>query len=109
MEGQENRHLGLFEQLDFEGWNGPDWRLSTRLHADDVIVEMMGQRTEGLQAHLDMCRQIVEQNPDMKAEASGSWGCRPPDRRASHEALVGALRRSCGIVSPAPPVAALPD
>src|SRR3954451_1647028 len=79
MAGQEDRHIELFDKLDFDGWNGPDWQLFSQLHTDDVTVEMMGQRTEGVQAHIDMCQQIVEQNPEMKVTghpikiAQGEW------------------------------------
>jgi len=79
MAGQEDRHIELFDKLDFDGWNGPDWQLFSQLHTDDVTVEMMGQRTEGVHAHIDMCQQIVEQNPEMKVTghpikiAQGEW------------------------------------
>ena len=79
MTGQEDRHIELMDKLDFEAWNGPDWQLFRHLHTDDVTAELMGQRTEGLQAHLDMCQQLVEQNPDLKVTghpikiAQGEW------------------------------------
>ncbi len=51
------------DQLDFEGWNGPDGALFRHLHTDDVTVEVMGQRTKGLQAHLEMCQQPRRAEP----------------------------------------------
>ena len=78
--GQETQqNLELFDKLDFEGWNGPNWDTFSRLHTDDVVVEFLGQRTEGRQAHVDFCRDIIEQNPDMKIAshpikvAQGEW------------------------------------
>ncbi len=66
MSTPEETHLSLFERLDFEGWNGPDWDLFRELHTDDVIVEMMGQRTEGIEAHLAVCQAYVASTPDSK-------------------------------------------
>jgi|tagenome__1003787_1003787.scaffolds.fasta_scaffold20189295_1 hypothetical protein len=79
MAGQGERHVELFRKLDLEGWNGPDWELFRQLHTDDVVVDLMGQRTEGLEAHVTMCRQIIEQSPDLKVVghpvtiAEGEW------------------------------------
>lgn len=78
---EEERNIELFDRVDFEAWNGPDWDLFRQLHTDDVFVEMMGQQTEGIDAHVDMCRQIVEENPEMKIVdhpikmAQGEWTC----------------------------------
>src|SRR3712207_4408082 len=66
MATQEEQNIERFDRVDFEGWNGPDWDLFRQLHTDDVFVEMMGQQTEGIDAHVDMCRQIVEENPEME-------------------------------------------
>jgi hypothetical protein len=38
--------IDLFEKVDFEAWNGPDWDLLRKLHSDDVHVEMFGDKTE---------------------------------------------------------------
>lgn len=81
MASAEEQHIDLFDKLDFEAWNGPDWELFRHLHTHDVVVEMMGQRTDGLDAHVDMCQQIVKQNPDLKIDehpikiAQGEWTC----------------------------------
>lgn len=81
MVSPEDQHIELFGKLDFEAWNGPDWDLFRDLHTNDVVVEMMGQRTEGLDAHVDMCQQIVTENPNLKIDdhpikiAQGEWTC----------------------------------
>lgn len=81
MASLEDQHIEMFGKFDFESWNGPDWDLFRDLHTDDVVVEMMGQRTEGLDAHVDMCQQVVRENPDLKIDdhpikiAQGEWTC----------------------------------
>jgi hypothetical protein len=79
MASQQEQNLANFDRLDFEGWNGPDWDLFRHLHSDDVIVEWAGQRTQGIDAHLAMAKQTVEQTPDAKITshpikiAQGEW------------------------------------
>lgn len=81
MGSQEDEHLHLFDKLDFEGWNGPDWELFRSLHTDDVIVEMMGERTEGIEAHLAVCQAYIEATADYTIRShpiqfgSGEWTC----------------------------------
>src|SRR3954453_15751927 len=78
---QEEEHLRLFDRVDFEAWNGPDWDLFRELHTDDVIVEMSGQRTEGIEAHVAMCQAMIAANGDSKVRShpiafgSGEWTC----------------------------------
>ena len=75
----EAQNLANFDQLDFEGWNGPDWDLFRRLHTDDVIVEIAGQRTEGIEAHLAWAQGFIAAFPDAKILdhpiklAQGDW------------------------------------
>ncbi len=81
MATQEEQNLELFDRVDFEAWNGPDWDLFRQLHTEDVFVDMSGQQTEGIDAHVDMCRQIREENPGMTVQdhpikmAQGEWTC----------------------------------
>src|SRR4051794_26371972 len=75
----EEQNLEAFDRVDFEAWNGPDWDVFRQLHTNDVIVEMTGMRTEGIEAHVDACRQTVDAYPDSKIVshpikiAQGEW------------------------------------
>jgi ketosteroid isomerase-like protein len=78
MATQEEQNIERFDRVDFEAWNGPDWDLFRQLHTDDVFVDVFGQQTEGIDAHVDMGRQMAE-NPEMKVVdhpikmAQGEW------------------------------------
>ena len=77
----EARHLALFDELDFKAWNSQDWDGFRRLHAPDVIVEMLGNRTESVEPHVAMCRDVWSAVPKSKilahpvSFASGEWSC----------------------------------
>jgi hypothetical protein len=79
MDGTEASHLDAFDDLDFKGWNGPDWDVFRHRHTDDVIVEMMGKRTTNLDDHVALCEDVIKQNPKLKIEdhpiklAEGEW------------------------------------
>jgi hypothetical protein len=79
MATQEDKNIAEFDRLDFVGWNGPDWDVFRELHTEDVKVDMAGQHTEGIEAHVAMCKQIIEQMPDAKIAnhpikiAQGEW------------------------------------
>lgn len=79
--GQEQvtRNLELMDQLDFEGWNGRNWDLFSKLHASEVIVAGFGQATEGNAEHVAWAQAFIEQNPDSIINAhpirigAGDW------------------------------------
>ncbi len=76
---QEAQNLANFDRLDYEAWNGPDWDLFRQLHTDDVVVEVAGQRTEGIEAHVAWAQGFVAAFPDAKVVdhpiklAQGDW------------------------------------
>jgi hypothetical protein len=71
--------IDLFEKVDFEAWNGPDWPLFRHLHSDDVFVDMFGSQTEGIDAHVDACQSYQAAVPANKVlehsvrMAAGDW------------------------------------
>ncbi|HWG89620.1 MAG TPA: nuclear transport factor 2 family protein [Candidatus Thermoplasmatota archaeon] len=73
------RNLELFDELDFEAWNGRDWDRFHELHADHVHVSGFGQTTDGIDDHLAWARGFVSQVPDAKVLAhplqiaAGDW------------------------------------
>ena len=62
-------NLDLFDKLDFEGWNGPDFETFAGLHSEDVKVEGFGQATDGRPAHVEWSEGFIENYPDLKIEA----------------------------------------
>lgn len=66
--GQElvDRNLAAFDRLDFEGWNGRNWKLFRQLHTDDVKVVGFGSRTEGIDAHTEWAQAFIAANPESK-------------------------------------------
>ena len=66
MSTQEDKPIDLFEKVDFEAWNGPDWDLFRKLHTDDVIVDMFGDHTDGIDAHVDACQAYQNSTPAFK-------------------------------------------
>src|ERR1700681_4033980 len=63
MTTQDEAPIDLFEKVDFEAWNGPDWDLFRKLHTDDVIVDMFGDHPEGIDAHVKACQAHQSWNP----------------------------------------------
>jgi hypothetical protein len=55
--------------------------LFRQLHTDDVIVEMMGERTIGIEAHVAMCRAYVDATENLTIRlhpiqfGAGEWTC----------------------------------
>ena len=76
-----DKRLDLFRELDFEGFNKQDWDLFGSLHTEDVIVELGGERTEGLDPHIAMVKKIFDADPGtIVAEhlvkfGQGEWTC----------------------------------
>ena len=56
---QEAQNLANFDRLNYEAWNRPNWDLFRQLHTDDVVVEVAGQRTEGIEAHVAWAQGFV--------------------------------------------------
>jgi hypothetical protein len=81
MTTQDEAPIDLFEKVDFEAWNGPDWDLFRKLHTDDVIVDMFGDHTEGIDAHVKACQAYQASTPAYKVlehpvrMAAGDWTC----------------------------------
>ena len=81
MSTQDAKPIDLFERVDFEAWNGPDWDLFRKLHTDDVIVDMFGDHTEGIDAHVNACQAYQNSTPASKVlehpvrMADGDWTC----------------------------------
>ena len=75
------RRLEIFHQLDFEGFNKQDWELFSHIHTDDVVVEIQGDRTEGIEPHVEGAAQLFAMMPDTHIEeylvkfGSGDWTC----------------------------------
>jgi len=73
--------IDLFEKVDFEAWNGPDWSLFRKLHSDDVYVDMFGGKTEGVDAHVTACQSYQAAVPAFRVlehpvrMAAGDWTC----------------------------------
>ena len=59
------KRLDLFHDLDFEGFNKQDWELFGNLHTDDVIVETMGERTDGIDPHIEVGKGVFAAMPDI--------------------------------------------
>jgi hypothetical protein len=81
MATQDEAPIDLFEKVDFEAWNGPDWDLFRHLHTDDVIVDMFGDHTEGIEDHVAACQAYQDSTPAFKVlehpvrMADGDWTC----------------------------------
>jgi len=73
--------LDLFRDLDFEGFNKQDWDFFSSLHTDDVIVEINGDRTEGIHPHVEGARQLFAAMPETVITdhlikfGDGEWTC----------------------------------
>jgi hypothetical protein len=78
---EDEAPIDLFEKVDFEAWNGPDWDLFRKLHSDDVFVDMFGEKTEGIDAHVTACQSYQAAVPASKVlehsvrMATGDWTC----------------------------------
>jgi hypothetical protein len=74
---QVARNLGLYDQLDCEGWNTRNWELFSRLHAETVVGG--GTMTEGNANHVAWAQAFIEENPESMIEAhpirigAGDW------------------------------------
>lgn len=79
------RNLKSMDELDFKAWNGADWPgLFSRLHTDDVLVDVHGQpTTHGIGEHIAAMKALVEAGggtpPQIKSHpikfGSGDWTC----------------------------------
>jgi hypothetical protein len=76
-----DKRLELFHDLDFEGFNKQNWDLFGSLHTEDVVVELGGERTKGLDPHIVMVQKIFDDNPDTAVVehlvkfGQGEWTC----------------------------------
>lgn len=76
----EEKHLELFDDLDYNVFSGQKWDELGRSHAEDVIVHWPdGRTTEGIDAHLEDLKAMFVFAPDTRIEvhpiriASGKW------------------------------------
>jgi hypothetical protein len=73
--------IELFEKVDFVAWNGPDWDVFRHLHTEDVHVDMFGEKTAGIDAHVDAAKRYQDAVPANKVlehsvrMADGDWTC----------------------------------
>jgi hypothetical protein len=73
--------IELFETVDFVAWNGPDWDVFRHLHTDDVHVDMFGEKTQGIDAHVEAAKKYQDAVPANKVlehsvrMAAGDWTC----------------------------------
>lgn len=81
MSPEEDRNLRLFDRLAFDAWNKDDWKLFAELHTDDVMAEAGGERTTGIEPHIDQSKRFLAATPDGRVAAhpvsfgSGPWTC----------------------------------
>jgi hypothetical protein len=78
-------NLERMHELDFTAWNGGDWDGAfARLHTDDVVVQVHGQRpTHGIREHIDAMKVFVESTGGTPMQVSshpiafgaGEWTC----------------------------------
>jgi hypothetical protein len=79
--GQEHveKNLASFDRLDFVGWNDRNWDVFREFHTDQVVVAGLGDKTEGLDAHVAWAKAFIAQYPDSKIVAhpirigAGDW------------------------------------
>lgn len=75
------KRLELFHELDFEGFNKQNWDLFRSLHTDDVVVEINGTRTDGIDPHVEGGKQLFAALPDTVITdhlikfGDGEWTC----------------------------------
>jgi hypothetical protein len=73
--------LKIFRSLDFDGFNKQDWEHFSSIHTDDVIVEIQGERTEGIEPHVAGGKELFNHMPDTHIEeyliafGGGDWTC----------------------------------
>lgn len=73
--------LDMFHDLDFEGFNKQNWEFFSSLHTDDVIVEVNGERTEGIHPHIEQAKGLFAALPDTVITdhlikfGQGEWTC----------------------------------
>ena len=70
-----------FHVLDFVAWNNRDMDVFRRYHTADVKVDMAGQHTEGIDAHVNAIEGTLKSMPDARIAqhspivAEGEWTC----------------------------------
>ncbi len=75
---KEQENTKNFHMVDFIGWNNRDRGVMRHYHAADVVVRMNGQRTEGVEPHIQALRNAVEAFPSTIVQhspnvAQGEW------------------------------------
>ena len=81
MTDEIEKRLELFRELDFEGFNKQNWDVFSARHTDDVIVEINGERTEGIEPHVEGGKQLFAALPDTEIKeylikfGDGEWTC----------------------------------
>lgn len=63
-----DERLEVFRRLDFEGFNKQDWETFNSIHTDDVLVEIQGERTEGIDPHTQGAKELCAHMPDTHIE-----------------------------------------
>lgn len=77
---QEEEHLEIFDDLDFNVFSGQKWDELSHSHSEDVIVHWPdGRTTEGIEPHIEDLKGMFVFAPDTRIEehpiriASGEW------------------------------------
>jgi SnoaL-like domain len=76
---REQENTTSFHIADFVAWNNREWEMQRRYHTEDVVVYLGGQRTEGIEPHIEAMRRalaafpgarVVQHDPNV---AEGEW------------------------------------
>jgi hypothetical protein len=77
---EEQANLDRMDRLDFEAWNNRNWTLFEELHSPDVlVVDFAGNKTRGIDQHLQWAMAFVAAQPESKVLAhpikiaAGDW------------------------------------
>ena len=80
VEAQEQKHLALFDDFDFNVYSGQKWNALLKSHASDIVVHWPdGRTTKGVENHLVDLRQQFVFAPDAAIKehpikiAQGNW------------------------------------
>jgi hypothetical protein len=77
---QEKANLDRFDELDFDAWNNRNWTLFSEIHGPDVlVVDFDGNKTRGIEQHLQWAQALTSAVPESKVLAhpikiaAGNW------------------------------------
>lgn len=89
------KRMHRFDQLDFDAFSRPDWKLFEEIHCPDVVVSFPdGHDTHGIKKHIEDMKAMFVATPDLRITehtvsfGADEWASTTPDKRASAETLV---------------------